>query len=77
MEPASFNPGRKAIRTLVFAAAGLAACLIGYVVAVGEPEGPAHMAAMDGAFWTLWIAMGLFCGGVVGELLTLRLGERK
>ena len=73
---ASFNPGRKAVRTLVFAAAGLAALLIGYVVAMAEPEGPVHLSALDGAFWTVWIAMGVFAGGVVGEIIGMRVGRK-
>lgn len=75
-EPRSFNPGRKSVRTLIFVAAGLAACLIGYIVAVSEPGGETHGAALDGAFWTVWIAMGTFAGGVVGELLATRLGRK-
>lgn len=74
--PASFNPGRKAVRTLVFAAAGLAALLIGYIVARADPEGPVHLSALDGAFWTVWIAMGVFAGGVVGELIGMRVGRK-
>lgn len=70
-------PSQKPARKMIYAAGGLSAGLIGYVVAVSEPGGALHVAAQEGAFYTIWIGIaGLAIGNTrIGELVGLALGR--
>lgn len=71
------TPPSKPTRKVIYIASALSAAAIGYIVHEGATDGPVRAAAVDGAFWTIWISIaGLAVGNTtVGELVALALGK--